>query len=98
MKKPVHIGTFLHKVLFSCREEVQNGILDLWEKWETIVGETIAGDTRPAAFKEKTLIVHVSDSVWIQQLQYLEKDIIQSINNFFDKEMVSDIKFKIGPV
>lgn len=98
MKKPVHIGTFLHKVLFSCREEVQNGILDLWEKWETIVGETIAGDTRPAAFKEKTLIVHVSDSVWIQQLQYLKKDIIQSINNFFDKEMVNDIKFKIGPV
>ncbi|MBL0717403.1 MAG: DUF721 domain-containing protein [Desulfosarcina sp.] len=98
MKKPVHIGTFLHKVLFSCREEVQNGILDLWEKWETIVGETIAGDTRPAAFKEKTLIVHVSDSVWIQQLQYLEKDIIQSINSFFNEEMVNDIKFKIGPV
>ena len=98
MKKPVHIGTFLHKVLFSCREEVQNGMLEIWDKWGTIVGEAIARDTRPAAFKKKTLIVHVSDSVWIQQLQFLKKDIIQSINDSFDKDMVNDIKFKVGPV
>jgi len=98
MKKPVHIGTFLHKVLFSCRGEVQNGILEIWDKWGAIVGETIARDTRPAAFKDKILIVHVSDSVWIQQLQFLKKDIIKSINDSFNKEIVNEIKFKIGHV
>lgn len=98
MKKPVHIGSFINEVLFSCRSEVENGIFEIWDMWASLVGEVIANDSKPAAFKKKILIVHVSDSAWIQQLQFLKKDIIKSINDFSGKTLVEDIKFKIGPV
>lgn len=98
MKKPVHIGTFLHEVLFSCRSEIKNGMLEIWNLWPNIVGEAIARDSRPAAFKEKTLIVHVSGSIWIQELQFLKKDIIQSVNDSLGTNLIDNIKFRIGPV
>jgi predicted nucleic acid-binding Zn ribbon protein len=98
MKKPVHIGSFINEVLFSCRSEIENGIFEIWDIWENLVGEVIATDSKPAVFRKKILIVHVSDSAWIQQLQFLKKDIIKSINDYFGKRMVEDISFRIGPV
>ncbi|WDN89730.1 hypothetical protein BuS5_02698 [Desulfosarcina sp. BuS5] len=98
MKKPVHIGSFINEVLFSCRSEIENGIFEIWDMWANLVGEVIAKDSKPAAFRKKILIVHVSDSAWIQQLQFLKKDIIKSINDFFGKRLVEDINFRIGPV
>jgi len=98
MKKPIHIGNFINEVLFSCRSEIESGVFEIWDNWESIVGKVIAIDTRPAAFKKKELIVYVSGSAWIQQLQFLKKDIIKSINRVCDKTLVEDISFKIGPV
>ncbi len=98
MKKPVHIGSFINEVLFSCRSEIENGIFEIWDIWANLVGEVIATDSKPAGFRKKILIVYVSDSAWIQQLQFLKKDIIKSINDCFGKRLVEDISFRIGPV
>ncbi|KKK55968.1 hypothetical protein LCGC14_3069230, partial [marine sediment metagenome] len=38
----------------------------------------------------------VNSSTWIQQLRFLKKDLIAKINDALGKEMVSEIKFKIG--
>ncbi len=64
--------------------------------WKNIVGEAVCKNARPAGFKGQILLVYVSSSVWIQELQYYKKDIISRINSELGKELVSDIKFKIG--
>ena len=60
------------------------------------MGKAIAKNARPAAFKGKLLLVEVSSSTWMHQLQFLKSDIIEKINDAFGKEMVAEIKFKIG--
>jgi predicted nucleic acid-binding Zn ribbon protein len=56
----------------------------------------IAQNAKPAAFKGKILIVHVSSSTWVHQLQFLKKEMIAKLNNAFGNALIDDLKFKIG--
>ena len=95
-KELVPLGSVLPNLLKSIRTGSDAQLVEVWELWDDVVGETIAKNARPAAFKGKLLLVEVSSSTWMHQLQFLKTDIIEKINDAFGKEMVDEIKFKIG--
>ena len=70
----------------------------IWDHWDNLVGASIAANARPAVFKGKLLLVHVTSSTWLQQLQFLKTEMIRKINAEFGQTLVEDIKFKIGPL
>ena len=92
-----HIGNIIGGVLSAFRHEDME-LAGLFSLWDDIVGDVVAKNARPAGFKGKILLVHVGSSVWIQELQYYKKDMIRKLNEALGKELISDIKFKIGPV
>ena len=94
----VHIGNVIRDMLKNNRLETDTSLIRVWDVWEEAVGEAIAANTRPAAFKGHLLIVHATSSSWIQQLRFLKPEIIQKINHALGDVLVNDIKFKIGPV
>lgn len=92
-----HIGDVIKQIIGAgqtVRPDAE--MLEIWRLWEGIVGQTIADNARPAAFKGDILLVNVTSSPWMQQLQFLKKDIVQKINTAFGKQLVKEIKFKIG--
>lgn len=95
-KEFVSLGHVLPGILKSIRHDGDEQLVLIWERWDRIVGESIAKNARPAAFKGKLLLVEVSSSVWIHQLQFLKEEIIDTINAAFGKEVVNEIKFKVG--
>lgn len=92
----VHIGGVIDGVLKACRQLPDSELTQIWELWNGIVGEIIAGNARPEAFRGTLLLVNVSSSTWIHHLHFLKKSIIHKINQAFGKTVVEDIKFKIG--
>ena len=96
--KFVHIGNVINGVLQQYRAEPDFELKAVWRLWNETVGETIAQNARPAAFKGNLLIVHVSNSTWIHQLQFLKNDIITRLNTALGKPLLKEIKFKIGPL
>jgi len=95
-KGMIPIGDVISKVLETCRQLPDSELARIWELWDSIVGEVIAGNARPEAYKGTLLLVNVTSSAWIHHLHFLKKDIIHKINQAFGKTMVEDIKFKIG--
>lgn len=93
-----HIGNILCDVLSAFRMDPDLELTGIFSLWDDIVGEAVAKNARPAGFKGKILLVNVGSSVWIQELQYYKKDMIRKLNEALGKELVCDIKFKIGPV
>jgi len=93
-----HIGNILCEVLNTFRLDPDLELTGIFSLWDDVMGEAVAKNARPAGFKGKILLVHVGSSVWIQELQYYKKDMIGKLNEALGKELVSDIKFKIGPV
>jgi predicted nucleic acid-binding Zn ribbon protein len=92
----VHIGNIINDVIKQYRREPDFALKKVWRLWDEAVGETIAQNARPAAFKGKLLIVHVNSSAWLHQLQFLKKDLIFKLNSALGKPLVEEIKFKIG--
>ena len=93
----VHIGSLIEDVLAQFRRESDGGLTRVWPIWDKVVGETIAANAQPVAFKGDLLLVHVTSSAWIHELQFLKSDMILKLNAALGKPLVAEIKFKIGP-
>ena len=93
----VHIGNIIGNVLKQFRRESDGGLTRVWHIWDEVVGETIAANAQPAAFKGDLLLVHVTSSTWIHELQFLKADMVSKLNAALGKPMLTEIKFKIGP-
>ena len=92
----VHIGSIINGVLKNYRTTPDFELTDIWRLWDEAVGETIAQNARPAAFKGDLLIVHVTSSTWIHQLQFLKNDLMVKLNAALGKPLIQEIIFKIG--
>ena len=96
--KLIHISDVINAILKDIRPCADTGMAKIWELWQKSVGETIAKEAKPGAFKDGILIVHVSSSVWMQQLTFLKRDILCKLNSDLNCEMVRELRFKIGRV
>ena len=98
VKEFTRIGNIISNVLRSYRHEADEGLTQIWDFWDRAVGENIAKNAQPEAFKGKLLLVNVTSSAWAHELQFLKSDIIAKVNQALGKTLVEEIKFKIGPV
>jgi hypothetical protein len=101
-RRPSSDLTRLDKVISS---SLETGFLGLAEKlvkifdvWLDAVGTYVAERTRPESIRDGVLTVLVESSVWIDRLNYLKTEFIESINTTLGEPMVSGIVFKVGPV
>lgn len=92
------IGDILGTALDDIRPSRDIGMCRIWDKWDQAVGSTIAAEAKPSAFNDGILIINVSSSVWMQQLNFLKRDMIRKINTVMECEMVREIRFKIARV
>ena len=90
------LSNILPNVMKTLRQDPEEQLLQVFEIWNQIVGESVSQNVQPRAFKGKLLLVEVSSSVWMHQLQFLKEDIVRKINETMGAEVVEDIKFKIG--
>lgn len=96
--KPDALGQVLQNALKASNIDIDLGLYRLWQHWDDLVGPAIARNARPAAIKGNLLLVNVSSAPWMQQLQYLKGELTQKLNGAFDQEIVTDIRFQIGPI
>jgi predicted nucleic acid-binding Zn ribbon protein len=94
----VHIGNILNNVLKTCRSDCDEELSKVWSLWERAVGDVIAKNTKPEAFKGNLLLVLVNSPPWMHQLQFLKKDILVRLNAELTGPALQELLFKIGPV
>jgi len=69
-----------------------------FNNWSEIVGDNIAKHTKPVKFYNDTLVIHVRNSVWTQELQFLKPSLLEKIKNSFPDTQIKDLMFKIGKI
>jgi predicted nucleic acid-binding Zn ribbon protein len=70
----------------------------IWSVWEEAVGKGIASHARPLWIKNGCLRVNVSDSIWLQELEYVKETIIEKLNGRMGRSAVQKIDFRFGPL
>lgn len=66
--------------------------------WEKIVEDPISSQTEALKFYKGILYVEAVSSVWANELTYLKKELIDKLNQQFDKPIIKDIKFLVKGV
>jgi predicted nucleic acid-binding Zn ribbon protein len=95
-KSFVPLGTVIETILLTHRHSSDKALLEVWGVWEAAVGNAIAANARPAAFKGDLLLVHVRSSTWLHHLHFLEKEMISKLNEALGGHRVREIKLKVG--
>jgi hypothetical protein len=68
------------------------------DSWGRAVGKGIGEQTQPIRIQNRVLQVRVSNSVWIQQLQFMKGMILSKIKEEPGMEDLEDLRFFIGEV
>jgi predicted nucleic acid-binding Zn ribbon protein len=98
MRRPVAVGDLLSAVLRGTPAEKRLHEGRIWLVWEQAVGSRIASHARPSSFRDGTLTLSVDSAVWMQQLNYLKRELIAKVNGELHEEMVKEIFMKAGRV
>ncbi len=92
----IPIGGIIKELVSSIRPLRDQQMMEIWDLWGQVIDSSIAANAKPAAFRGGTLIVHVSGSAWIQHLRFMEKQIVDKLNQAYGSILVERISFKIG--
>jgi predicted nucleic acid-binding Zn ribbon protein len=65
----------------------------LFEFWGEAVGREVAAHARPQVIRGAVLQVEVTDSVWMQQLQFQKGLLLEALNRRLGEEGLADIRF-----
>ncbi|MCP4682302.1 MAG: DUF721 domain-containing protein [Desulfobacterales bacterium] len=68
----------------------------IWNVWDEAVGHAVSRHARPIWIKDGTLRVGVSDPIWLQELKFVEKDILENLNKKLSRKAVDKIEFRVG--
>ena len=93
--QPDHISALLGEMITRRKWQDRFELHEVFDFWEKSVGKEIAKHATPSKFRGKVLWVDVSDSIWMQQLQFLKTTLIDKINKEFDSVQVDDIRFQL---
>jgi predicted nucleic acid-binding Zn ribbon protein len=61
--------------------------------WPEFVGPRSARHTRCVAYRDGTLTVEVEGAAWMQELRYLERELVRTINQRLGADRVRTVKF-----
>ncbi len=95
-KRPTSIAEILGDS--ADRLKIRDGIKRywLWDRWEEIVGESVAEFARPSGWRGKTLIVRVVHPSWMQELNFLKPEMLERIRKISPEAAVKDVRFEVG--
>jgi predicted nucleic acid-binding Zn ribbon protein len=67
---------------------------NLWNKWDELMGKTIAKNTKRLYVKNKTLYLVLDSPSLKNDLIFYEKTIIEKVNQFVKTELINAVKIK----
>jgi len=70
----------------------------IWGVWKDAVGKGIAEHAHPVWIKNGCLRVNVTDSIWLQELEYVKETIIEKVNGKLGRNAVQRIDLRFGPL
>ena len=93
---PQRLGAILPDVHRKCGLERRARERDLLEDWPEIVGEKIAGHSRPVDIRDGVLWLTVDHAAWRQELTLLQPEIIRRLNERHGEGTVVEIRWRHG--
>jgi len=94
-KASARVGEILPRVLEIMGLDDKFEEARLMQGWAEVVGPVVAKKSRPRMLRDGILIIEVENSVWMQELWFHQKQIIDRIGKDYPKVKVTGIRLEI---
>ena len=94
-KASARVGEILPRVLELMGLDDKFEEARLIQGWAEVVGPVIAQRSRPRVLRDGILFIEVESSVWMQELWFHQRQIIERIKKEFPKVEVKGIRLEI---
>jgi hypothetical protein len=86
----------LLKGVYPAPDQLEAAKVFAW--WSRAVPPRILAHARPVRLSRGVLIVHVSSSVWANELHYLSDDLLTRLRAATPETPIQKIRFQVGPL
>lgn len=62
-------------------------------EWPAVAGERIAKHARAVSFRDGSLTVEVEGSAWMQELGFLERELLRKLNRHLGRDIVREVRW-----
>lgn len=95
-RSPTPLSALLSKSFRGRPLEKRLEEVEIWRIWENVVGSQIASKAQPSRFTNGVLTVVVISAPWMQQLNFMKRDIAERLNEKLGAHLVTEIYLKAG--
>ncbi len=95
-KEFTHIKEVIDNIFTTSALPIDFDDVRIWKVWDGVVGKEIARHARPSWIKKGVLMVKVTDSVWLQELEFKAETIKERLNSKLQREAIKKIRFRVG--
>jgi hypothetical protein len=94
--RPEHLGRALSRTLHHLEGAYPDQAHRIWEVWQAAVGEPLASRCRPLDYRGGTLVLGVTSSSWMQQVQFLTGTLRDTINRALGEDLVRQVRLRVA--
>jgi predicted nucleic acid-binding Zn ribbon protein len=92
---PVGVEAGLERVLRSLGAPAPATLGSLFEDWEAMVGDQMAGHVRPVRLRDTTLVVAVDEPGWASQVRWMTPQLLERLATGLGPGVVTDVEVKV---
>jgi hypothetical protein len=92
----MHIKDVINTIFTTSTLPINFDDMKIWKLWDDVVGEAIAQHARPFSINKGVLVVKVTDSIWLQELEFKIEDIKQGLNSRLQRRAIKKIRLRVG--
>ena len=90
----VAFSSLLPKIIYQKEWQKKIVLHRAFTVWESVVDPKMLPYTRPLVIHGRTLWIEVSDSIRMQQLNFMKYDLLQKINDKIKPQYLEDIRYR----
>ncbi|MDD4857703.1 MAG: DUF721 domain-containing protein [Candidatus Krumholzibacteria bacterium] len=94
-KSSARIGDILPRVLELMGLNDRFEEAKLMREWAEVVGPVVANKSRPRVLRDGILYIEVENSVWMQELWFHQKQIVERIKKDYPKVEIKGIRLEV---
>ncbi|MCK5594555.1 DUF721 domain-containing protein [bacterium] len=95
--RPEHIKSIVSNIISKIREkEGRNKTGEIKKHVIEILGKQSGRHVEVRELKKGSLSVRVDSSAWLQELNLMKQDLVNSINMKFKGDLIKEIKIRLG--
>jgi predicted nucleic acid-binding Zn ribbon protein len=94
--RPSRLGDVLRAALERIPTAQRLADHAVWTHWESVVGPTLARHARPERLQRGVLVVAVDGATWMQELQFLKRELRDRLNTRLGRTVVREIFLVLG--